>query len=269
MVHDRSVALDAGTAGEARRRPDLVETSVGIAVCTHERNPLLERLLHSLEIAARRAGPTVDVGVVVVDDNPDGRARCVVEAFPVGSFSLGLHYRHTGSRNISVARNTGLEAALELGEWVGMVDDDEIATECWLEELVAVAQRTGAGAVTGPVLIEFPECGPRWLHDQPFATLFEPPPHGDGVTVPTCSTGNSIVRAEFLRENPRHRFRPELGETGGEDMVFYRGAIAAGLEARFAANAVCVQSQSGPRASYRGLLRICFWLGNSEFVTND
>ena len=41
-----------------------------------------------------------------------------------------------------------------------------------------------------------------------------------------------MLRASFLRDHPDIRFRSDLGTLGGEDMVFYRTAVAAGLDAR-------------------------------------
>lgn len=56
-------------------------TSVAVYVCTHRRNGPLVDLLTSLQAAADTVQPEIGVAVVVVDDNPDGRAEPVVEGF--------------------------------------------------------------------------------------------------------------------------------------------------------------------------------------------
>lgn len=242
-------------------------SSIAVYVCTHRRNEPLRQLLRSLEQAAAVVQPAVEIAVVVVDDNPDGRARSVVESFD-GRFARGLHYRHSGSQNISVARNTGLEAALTLGDWVAMTDDDQLVTEGWFRALIDVQQQTGADAVTGPVKLRHPDGVSSWLTEQPFAQILEAAPAADGAKVPQCSTGNSMIRASFLTDHPEIRFRTDLGKLGGEDMVFYRAAVAAGLDARYATSAVCYHDLPPERLTYRYHLHVSYWLGNTEYITN-
>ncbi len=240
---------------------------IAVYICTYKRNEKLRRLLDSFHTAALHAGARCQVGIVVVDDNVDGRAKQVVADFP-HDFELGLHYRHTGSGNISIARNTGLEACLEIADWAGMVDDDEVVVPGWFDAFFDVQQRTGCDAVTGPVYIRYPEDAPQWLSDQPFAEIGAPPVHDDGEQVPVCSTGNSIIRASFLRDNPAIRFREDLGTIGGEDMVFYMTAMAAGMDARHSTHGIAYGVEGPERATWKYQLRSSFWMGNTEYVTN-
>ncbi|MFW2382613.1 MAG: glycosyltransferase family 2 protein [Acidimicrobiales bacterium] len=241
--------------------------SIAVSVCTYRRNEPLKRVLESLDGAAAVVQPSIEIAVVVVDDNPDGRARPIVEEF-TGSFVLGLHYEFSGSENISVARNTGLELAMRLADWVAMIDDDQVADPNWLLTLADVQRATGADAVTGTVLLRYPSHAPAWILEQPFAEFFDAPIAPDRSRVDTCSTGNSLLRSRFLEAHPDLRFQPEFGRTGGEDMVFYRLAIAAGLDARFSTGSICHHEPSGERLTYRSQLRAAHWLGNSDFLTN-
>ena len=243
------------------------QTSIATYVCTYKRNEPLRRTLDSLAAAARRVQPRVGIAVVVVDDNPDGRAKEVVEGYE-GPFALGLHYVHSGSENISIARNLGLEAAMPLADWVAMTDDDLEVVEDWFAAMLEVQRDSDADAVTGPVVVRYHEEAARWLTDQPFLDVLVAENHPNGAEVGVCSTGNSMIRSAFLRAHPEIRFRPDLGKLGGEDMVFYRAAVAAGLRARFATAAVCETEQSRDREHYRYQLHSCYWLGNSEFLTN-
>ncbi|MCP3990494.1 MAG: glycosyltransferase [Actinomycetia bacterium] len=242
-------------------------SSIAVYVCTHRRNGPLQQMLESLDAAAQRVQPSVEIAVVVVDDNPDGRALGVVEGFD-DRFARGLHYRYSGTQNISLARNTGVEAALELADWVAMTDDDQVVTEGWFEAMVDVQRRTGADAVTGPVKVRYPEGSASWMTDQPFIEILEATPVDDGAKVGTCSTGNSMIRGSFLTEHNEIRFRPDLGKTGGEDMVFYKAAVAAGLDSRYSKGALCYTDLPPERLTYRYHLRACYWIGNTEFLTN-
>ena len=241
-------------------------TSVAVYVCTHRRNGPLVDLLTSVQAAADTVQPDIGVAVVVVDDNPDGRAEQVVDGFE-HRFALGLHYTHTGSQNISTARNRGVETAMGLGDWVAMTDDDQTVSPVWLAELFAAQEAHDAQAVTGPVFIRYAPDSPSWISDQPFADLLEAQPRVDGERVDTCSTGNSMILTSWLEEHPDVRFRKDLGVLGGEDMVFYRGAIQQGLRAFYALKAEAYQLQPPERATYRHHLASAYWLGNTTFLT--
>ncbi len=239
---------------------------IALYVCTYKRNEELERLLHSVKRAADDVASMAAVGVVVVDDNADQRARAVVESFPA-EFALGLHYRTSGKQNISLARNVGIEAALEIGDFVAMTDDDIVVPDDWFRQHLLLRERTGADATTGPLLLEFPADAGSWIHDEPFDQFglleFE-----DDALVPICATGNSMVDASFLRENSEIRFDPALGVVGGEDMVFYRAAVAAGLKAHFSSAVAVRELEPHDRSTLRYQLGRAMWMGNTRYVTN-
>ncbi len=240
--------------------------SIAVYVCTYKRNEPLERLLRSLHVAAERVADRASVAVVVVDDNPDGRAKAVVDSFDL-SFPLGLHYRHAGSQNISIARNTGLDAAASLGNWVAMTDDDIVVPEDWLVQHLDLQTRTGADATTGPLLLTFPKDAPSWIHDEPFDRfgLLE---YEEDSEVPICATGNSMLRGSFLLEHPEIRFDPDLGVLGGEDMVFYRQAVGAGLACRFSVKTAVYEIEPDERSTLGYQLRRAAWMGNTKYLTN-
>lgn len=254
---DRSVADDEAAPATV---------TVAVYVCTHRRNGPLGRMLDSLEVSARQAAPEVSLAVVVVDDNPDGSARPVVDE-STRSFPLGLHYVHVGAGNIAAARNAGLEAAMELGQWVAMVDDDQTVVPEWLSELVATQRRTGADAITAPVYPRFGDEAPAFLADQGFDQLWGTPVRDDGAAVSDLQTANSMIRTAFLVDHPGVRFSPDLGRVGGEDMVFYRAAIDAGLQGHYSRHAVNWEYYEGDRATWRYQLRRSLWHGNTMAVT--
>lgn len=223
-------------------------------------------MLDSLEVAADKAAGDAALGVVVVDDNADRSAEPVVAA-STRRFPLGLHYRWTGSGNIATARNAGLEEAMVRAEWVAMVDDDQVVVPEWLTELLRVQREQGADAVTAPVYARFADDAPPWLRDQPFAELWCTPAKPDGAPVDDLQTANSLISTAFLEANPNIRFSTDLGQTGGEDMVFYRAAIDAGLRAHYSHHAVNWELEPPERATYRYQLHRNLWHGNTEAVT--
>ena len=240
-------------------------TSIALYVCTHQRNDELRRLLTSVKRAAAEATDRAALGVVIVDDNPDGRAKQVATEFE-SAFELGLTYCHSGRQNISIARNMGLETAHPLGDWGAMLDDDVVVGADWMIEHLELQERTGADATTGPLLLTFPH-GPAWLTEQPFADIGLHDA-GEGEQVDECQTGNSMLRSSFLAEHPDIRFDEALGVIGGEDMVFYHAAVQAGLRAFYSRRVAVEEPEPAERSTLRYQLSRARWMGNTEYVTN-
>lgn len=239
---------------------------VALYVCTHQRNGPLATLLETVRAAADAVSDHADVSVVVVDDNPDGRASSVCEAFE-GVFAGGIHYRHSGAQNISIARNLGIETAMELGDWVAMTDDDILVPKTWFVELLAVQRQLDADCVTGPAYLSFDESSPGWLRSQPFDRigLFD---HPELAVIEEGSTGNSMVRSSFLRDHPEVRFSRELGTLGGEDMVFFRTAVAAGLVSVYSRRVAVKEPFPKERSTAGYIYYRSFWMGNTEYQTS-
>ena len=120
----------------------LVRPTIAVAVCTYNRNEALTTLLEALITCASHLGERGAVGVVVVDDSADAKARRVVEQFE-GRFELGIVYRISGRQNISLARNLAIEAAGELADWTAMTDDDCEPVPEWLVALLETQRTTG------------------------------------------------------------------------------------------------------------------------------
>jgi len=110
-------------------------TTIAVAICTFKRNDLLTRLLEGLVVCAERIGARAAVGIVLVDDTPEGMARPVAAAF-ADRFELGLQFRISGRQNISLARNLAIETAMVMAERTVMTDDDCEPPPEWLEALL-------------------------------------------------------------------------------------------------------------------------------------
>ena len=236
-------------------------TSIAVAICTYERNDLLVRLLEALPTCAERVGDRAALGVVIVDDTNDGQARSVADAF-AERFELGLEYRISGKQNISLARNLAVETAMGIADWTVMTDDDCEPPAQWLEALLDLQERTGADAVTGRMVRRVPEGSPRWITEQPFLELgVEELP--DGGEMAAAATFNTMISNSWLKAHPDIRFDPDYGVIGGEDMVFFRAAKAAGLKIRFSEKAFVYENEPADRATFGYQLYVHFWHGNS------
>ncbi len=236
--------------------------TVAVAVCTYKRNEPLTVLLHALSACAERVRNRAAVGIAIVDDTGDGQARSVAESF-AKRFELGVQYRISGKQNISIARNLAVETALEIGQWIAMTDDDCEPPPHWLDALLDVQERTGADAVTGRMVRRAPENAPRWITDQPFFELGVEE-RADGSEMSVAATFNSLMSGDWLKAHPHIRFDPNMGVVGGEDMVFFRAAHAAGLRICFSELGFVYENESIERATFGYQLYVYFWHGNSS-----
>ncbi len=240
-------------------------TTVAVAVCTHQRNDALRVLLKALTAVSEATEGRADVGVVVIDDNPDGRAESVCNDF-TDSYSLGLRYVHVGAQNISIARNRALTEGMDMADWVVLTDDDCDPTPGWLGHLLEMQHQTKADIVTGPFQLKASEQAPKWFVEQGFvnASIQYPdasiPPHG-------C-TANALLRTDFLTEHEEVRFLSEYGETGGEDMVFFHTAELAGAEHRYALKAMMHEHLPVERTQFWFSLTKNYWFGNNMVFIN-
>jgi glycosyltransferase involved in cell wall biosynthesis len=240
--------------------------TIMVAICTYNRNDELALLLDALLVSVARLAGTAIVGVVIVDDSADSKAREVAERY-ARRFELGITYRISGRQNISLARNMVIETACEIGDWTAMIDDDCEPTPEWLEELLNTQRRTCADAVTGPMVRRVPRGSPKWLTEEPFLELGLSRAE-EGAKLTVASTFNSMISSRWLKEHPAIRFQPDLGVIGGEDMVFYRAAHAAGLRICYSQKASVFENQSKSRSTLAYQLRAHYWHGNSSYVAS-
>ena len=241
-------------------------TTVAVAICTYRRNDLLSRLLEALLVCADDVRGTSRIGVVLVDDTPEGAARPVADAF-ADRFELGVEYRVSGKQNISLARNLAVGTAMDKAEWVVMTDDDCEPPPQWLRALLDLQARTGADAVTGRMIRRVPAGSPKWITEQPFLELGVEEPE-DGAKMPVAATFNTLISSAWLKDHPDIRFDPAMGVIGGEDMVFFRAARAAGLAIRFSREGFTYENEAHERATFSYQLYVHFWHGNSAALAS-
>ena len=240
-------------------------TTIAVAICTFKRNEPLTLLLESLIACAERVRDRAALGVVVVDDTKDEQAHPVAEAF-AARFELGLQYRVSGKQNISMARNLAIGTAMEMADWTAMTDDDCEVPAHWLEALLETQARTGADAVTGRMIRRVPKGSPRWITEEPFLELGVEQ-FADGAEMPSAATFNTMISSSWLKANPDIRFAPAYGVVGGEDMVFFRAARAAGLTIRFSEQGFVYENESAERSTLGYQFYVYFWHGNSAALS--
>ena len=183
--------------------------SISVCICTYRRPNRLGRLLSALK---QQQGAPGIAEVVIADNDAEGSARAVVEAARTGS-PWPIHYHLQPQRGIARTRNTVIGAAG--GDWLALIDDDELPEPDWLAQLWSTAQASEADGVLGPVFSETPDNAPAWIQRGEF---YKRQSFASGSVVPPNNliTGNLLIRAACIRQEPGP-FDESFNLTGGED----------------------------------------------------
>lgn len=227
---------------------------VALCVCTYRRPAGLRRLLDA--IARLRTDRVGALEVVVIDNDPDGSARAVVDSLDGTPFVV--RYAHERRRGISHARNRAVAEAAD-ADWIAFLDDDEEPEPEWLDELLRVQAAHAADVVAGPVPPRYEAPAPGWVLRGRF---HEPPRRPTGSPLPYADTGNVLVRAALFRDFPAP-FAPALALAGGEDTHFFLRVVRAGHRIVWADAAVAWEWVPPSRVRLPWLLRRAFRRGNT------
>ena len=218
------------------------EVSVCVCICTFRRPQALQQLLESLH------RQTLQPQRVVVVDND--KLRSAEPVCANADFGFELIYDHEPEQNISRARNRTLRHAQ--GEWVGFLDDDELATTYWLQCMLACATQYDADGVLAPVISEVPPSAPAWIRRGDF---FGRERYATGTVVPNnqLRIGNALIRYSTVASKP-DPFDPAFGLTGGEDGRLLGQLAAQGARFVWCDEAVVTEPVEAKRLSLSWIL---------------
>ena len=192
---------------------------IDIGICTFRRDSVADTIR---SVDAQHLPPDVTLRILVADNDhaPSARDRILACA---GHARWPVEYIHAPAGNISIARNACLDHAD--ADWLGFIDDDEVARPDWIAQALHTAAMEDAQVVFGPALARYPEQTPRWIRDNDFHSNRAKLRHGK---VETGHTSNVLMRFNgTLARN--QRFDLDLGQSGGEDTDFFFRLSEAGM----------------------------------------
>lgn len=229
---------------------------VAVCVVTFQRPQGLRRLLRGIA-ELTFDGPPPRITMIVVDNDESQSARAVCEELRA-EFPWPLQYHVEPRRGIPFARNTAVSRALEWGDLIAFIDDDEVADPCWLDELLTVQRRFNADVVTGPVLAELPADTPSWMATGRF---FDSPRYRTGQRQDVAYTHNVLARRDVFHSMDTI-FDERMAMTGGTDSHFFRRVHRAGFSIVWADEAVVREIIPKTRTCFRWLVQRAFRAGN-------
>ncbi|MGO1488736.1 MAG: glycosyltransferase family 2 protein [Arachnia sp.] len=228
-----------------------------VAIPTFRRPVTLDRLLENV---GRQAATLDDVTggrteILVVDNDPEGSARVVVESRP------GVRYKQIFTPGIAAVRSACLAAAT--GDILQFIDDDEQPESNWLMTMVNSWLDLGKPtALAGSVLTKFDTPPSPWVAAGGFFERRRPP---TGTVLPVAPAGNLLLNLPEVRRLGT-TFDERLGLRGGEDTLFTKQLTAAGGLIRFCREGVVYDLIPDERNTRRWVLRRAWHHGSTTSV---
>ncbi len=238
-----------------------------VCICTRRRPRLLAGTLAALgRMEFGGLLPPGSVGLVVVDNCPDGQARAVCERAAPG-LPLPLRFAEEPREGLSLARNRAVAEALAWGaRLVAFLDDDDAPRPDWLLHLVAAQERTGAELVFGTWALSpelrLPPHLARLRYFQPVRLESV-----NAFGLPGWAGTYNVLLGRPLLEALAARgpvFRPEFVAAGGEDTDLFVRARRAGFRFATAPASVVNRTWEAERLTLGGVLRRAFMHGGSR-----
>lgn len=225
-----------------------------VAIASYRRPQGLASLLESLEVSIAAASGAPRPRIVVVDNDPSGSARDVVDAGH-GAWE----YVHEPEPGIVAARNAGLGALQPDDDAIIFVDDDETVDPGWYQAIIASALRYDADVVTGPVIPTYRDDCPSWIRRGEFFDRLRFP---SGTRPRFPATNNALVRRRALALLQEPRFSQQFAVSGGSDSEFFDRLSRAGADIRWDDEALVYEVVPAERATLRWIWRRNVRLGN-------
>ena len=129
----------------------IAKVDVSVNLCTYNRKEMLRKTLRSL--VQQETDGRFSFEIVVIDDASTDGTSAVVEEISRGS-EIKIKYIKEGGKGEANSRNRAVRESI--GDWVALIDDDEVPEPCWLKELVAKAFDQKADCIGGRMKLILP-----------------------------------------------------------------------------------------------------------------
>lgn len=215
--------------------PALDPSSIAIVVCIPcYRRP--QHLRQTLESLVNQRTTRRFALVMVENDALRSESVPVATEFLAANKRPGLcvvEPRQGNCHAINAAFETALATFPSASSFL-MIDDDEIASPDWLEQMIAVAETTGADIVGGPVLPHFDDRLKRGLRRHP---AFAPAYHTTGPVPLIYGSGNCLIRRSVFERVGLPAFDLRFNFLGGGDTDFFHRCRRLGMRFHWVAEA--------------------------------
>ena len=227
---------------------------VAVCIATYKRPEMLRQTLRGLAVLTFKKVPPPEISVFVVDNDASRSAENVCRE---AQLPFPVKYVTENRRGIAQARNRAIQET-GAADFVAFIDDDEIPTPTWLDELLVTQAEYSADVVCGPVRPHFANGVPEWIKAGRF---FHRPVYVSGQNLDWCGTNNVLIRKSVFAAVKT--FDERFALTGGEDTQFFLRVRQAEYSIVASSDACVDETVSISRANLSWVLRRAYQSGNS------
>ena len=251
VMDTRDSAARRNWSAEPMPRPRNIQLAICIA--TFRRQQLLRELLGGIAQLTFHKVDAPDLRIIIVDNDEVGSAEEVCRTVCV---PWPIKYVVEPRRGITHARNRGIAEAGSV-DFVAFIDDDEVPSTHWLDELLWAQAEFTADVASGPVLPRYDSDVADWVKRGGF---FAGRVSATGTTRRACAANNVLVGTHVFKRVPR--FDDAFALSGAEDTSFFLRVWQAGHKIVWSQEAVVSEAVSVERGTVAWLLRREYQTGN-------
>lgn len=220
-------------------------TRIDVCVCTYNRPERLKECIQSIII--QEFTDLVELRIIVVDNSVEQTGRYLTEVISA-SETVPIIYLNENRRGISYARNKCLDSID--ADYFCFIDDDEIASPNWIQDLYQTLKNCDADIVSGPVIATYPKNTPSWVIQ---SKVFERPRISTGEAPKSVATGNCMIKTSVIQETGI-RFDHRFALSGGEDSDFFSRLLVSGYKPVY-----CNEAEVFEKAD-RDRMSVTYWM---------
>jgi succinoglycan biosynthesis protein ExoM len=234
-------------------QPIRKDIRVAICVCTFRRQALLRELLGGMAQLTFHKMQAPQIQIVVVDNDELASAH---EVCASASVPWPVKYVVESQRGITHARNRAIAEA-GLVDFVAFIDDDEVPSAQWLDELLWTKTEFAADVVSGPVSPRYAQEVADWVKRGRFFDAWVSP---TGTPLEACATNNVLIGSHIFQRVTS--FEDAFALSGAEDTNFFLRVRRAGYKIVWSQEAIVFESVPAARGTVGWILRREYQTGN-------
>lgn len=234
-----------------------------IAICipTLKRPNGLDSLMASISRQTfSKVGSVPVIKVCIVDNDPKASAKVVVDDWKT-KFPWPVKYEVENNPGIPFVRNRLVKMSNH-ADFIAFIDDDEVASPQWLDELLTTQVIYNADVVMGPVNPIYQVPPPEWVLKGGFHASGR---FNDGITESNLITWNVLIRRSLF-EKHNIAFEERMALTGGSDVLLGKKMKQVGVDFYWSSNAVVKEINPPERSRIKWLLLRRFRSGTSQVL---
>jgi len=233
-----------------------------VAICTHNR---AKDTVEAVQSVLAQESCNFEFEVLVIDNNSKDNTK---ELFHESLWPTQVRYIMESQLGLSYARNRAIREAK--GEFILFLDDDALASSCWIQEVINVFESDAAIGCVGGKIDPIWEGGkPDWIPEEIIGlyTLMDFSDHIVEMKPPYFPFGANVSfrKSVFDKIEP---FREDLGRVGNNLLSSEESELISRIREKYKIYYTpygSVQHKiSKSRLNKRWLLRRMYWQGISD-----